>query len=34
MGARGLDPFEARELVASKRAISISAALVPLLFQL
>jgi protein-tyrosine phosphatase len=34
MGIRGLDPLQARELVAAKRDISISAALVPLLFQL
>lgn len=34
MRARGLDPFEARELVAAERDIRISAALLPLLFQL
>jgi protein-tyrosine phosphatase len=34
MRARGLDPFEARALVATKRDISISAALLPFLFQL
>ena len=34
MGVRGLDPMQARELVAAKRDISISAALVALLFQL
>jgi protein-tyrosine phosphatase len=34
MSVRGLDPFQARTFVASKRAISISAALVPFLFQL
>jgi len=34
MRERGLDPFQAREVVAGKRDISISAALLPLLFQL
>lgn len=34
MGALRLDPLQARALVASKRDISISAALLPFLFQL
>jgi hypothetical protein len=34
MSAQGLDPLQARALVASKRDISISAALLPFLFQL
>jgi protein-tyrosine phosphatase len=34
MGQQGVDPFQARALVAAKRDISISAALIPLLFQL
>lgn len=34
MGLRGLDPFQAIQLVSAKRDISISAALLPFLFRL